>query len=55
VKIIKMVGPLCNCTKKLWEFYNETEPQMRVGSIVECDCGKDWVLHEDQFDGLYWK
>jgi hypothetical protein len=54
MKIIKMVRPPCDCTDRLWKFYNEHKPQMQVGSVVECDCGKEWKLREDQRDGLYW-
>lgn len=52
MKIIRLVSPPCDCLRKLRSYIGGN---VCVGSIIECDCGIQYELDEDQRDGKYWK
>jgi hypothetical protein len=59
VKLIKAVEPPCPCDIKLWEFYNTQvddhgNATLGTGSIVECDCGTEYVLNNTKLSGRFW-
>lgn len=62
MKIIELVTGPCNCTDKLWDFYERHNDncghgqEMIVGTKVECDCGTKWELYQDTtYNRLRWK
>lgn len=52
MKLIKEVLPPCDCGEKVERFRNGRP--WELGTIVECDCGKQLRLSEHQRDGRYW-
>jgi hypothetical protein len=55
MKTIHVAQSPCPCFRKLRDYTNGREELLRIGSIVECDCGKRFVYAEDQRDGFYWR
>ena len=59
MKLIKAVPPPCPCQIKIHEFYltqvdENGNPTLGVGSVVECDCGQNWVLTDFPTQGKVW-
>jgi hypothetical protein len=57
MKVLHHVKPSCDCTEKLWRFYNEQRGSDRLepGSVMECDCGQAWRLdHDYSEDKGFW-
>lgn len=55
----KFVERPCNCKTRIKVFTaaeaKDGRGQAYIGSIVKCDCGRRWQLHDHQFDGEYWR
>lgn len=54
MKLIEMPQPRCDCHTKAMEFFKAHGEVWPLGTVIECDCGKQFVLRDDQRDGLYW-
>lgn len=53
VKNVELPKAPCPCRDNLRNFLMEFGP-LGVGSIVECDCGKHYVLGETAGVGFWW-
>ena len=55
MKIVHHVPIPCDCHAKLRAFERAPESSFFMGTIVECDCGKQYKLVDDQRDGIGWQ
>lgn len=55
MKLINNPPLPCRCRERIAAFLGERGTTgLRIGSIIECDCGKQYKLTDDQRDGPYW-
>lgn len=51
--MVKLIRVGCNCIPRLWEFCANTEGAYNwgPGTMLECDCGKQYVMSNDKPGG----
>lgn len=60
MKLIKGVNPPCPCMIKLAEYRmaqvdEDGNSILGPGTIVECDCGIQYVLESTLYNGMFWR
>jgi len=58
VKMIKMVKSRHDCLAELFKAYghaHELSGTYGIGTIVECPCGRRWILRDSQMEGFHWQ
>lgn len=52
-KIIKVVDPPHPCLSEIDRDIDT--PSLGLGSVVQCSCGKQFMLHQSPRDDVYWE